>query len=233
MVNDNDIRLSDDNQSYIINGREYPRMTRVLEVGVPKPYLEVWRAKIGDEEADRILYETSNAGSMVHLMTELYDREDILGVKTLVTQNLWLVPYLWIWDEWRTRYTRPGGVTEIELVVWSERLGIAGRLDRILVMQGDEAATIADIKTTKVLSNSIGIQLCGYREMVIDMIERGELSPLSMPERTIVCHLPGPRDDDEEKGRVLERVKVKEYNPADYIEQLEDCVNQYKALREE
>jgi hypothetical protein len=231
MVSDNDIRMSDDNKAYIIRGREYARMTRVLEVGVPKPYLDVWRAKIGNDEADRIMRETGDAGSLVHLVTELYDKGDIPGVEVVIAKNQWLTPYLFVWMEWRGLYTL--SVEDIERVVWSERLGIAGRLDRILMMLGDDTATIADVKTTKVLSDSIGIQLCGYREMVIEMIERGELPQSMRPERTIVCHLPGPRDDDEEKGRVLERVRVKEYIPGDYLEQLEDCVSQYKALREE
>jgi hypothetical protein len=230
MVSDNDIRMSDDNNAYIIRGREYARMTRVLEVGVPKPYLDVWRAKIGNNEADRIMRETGDAGNMVHLVTERYDKGERIKLKELCTNNLWLVPYLWVWEEWRRLYTVE--VKMIERVVWSERLGIAGRLDRILMMIGDESPALVDVKTTKVLSDSIGIQLCGYREMVIEMIERGELPQEVMPERTIVCHLPGPRDDDEAKGRVLERVKVKEYIPGDYLEQLEDCVNQYRALRE-
>jgi hypothetical protein len=230
MVNDNDIRMSDDNKAYIIRGREYPRMTRVLEVGVPKPYLAVWRERVGNDEADRILRETSDAGSMVHIVTERYDKREMIKLKELCTSNLWLVPYLWVWEEWRRLYTVE--VKMIERVVWSERLGIAGRLDRILMMIGDESPALVDVKTTKVLSDSIGIQLCGYREMVIEMIERGELPQSVRPERTIVCHLPGPRDDDVEKGRVLERVKVKEYNPADYLQRLEECVTQYNALRE-
>jgi hypothetical protein len=231
MVSDNDIRMSDDNKAYVIRGREYARMTRVLEVGVPKPYLEKWRERVGDEEADRIVRETSDAGSLVHLVTELYDMGDIPGVKTVIAKNQWLTPYLFVWMEWRGAYTI--GVKMIERVVWSERLGIAGRLDKILMMVGDESPALVDVKTTKVLSDSIGIQLCGYREMVIEMIEHGELPQSVRPERTIVCHLPGPRDDDAEKGRVLERVRVKEYIPGDYLEQLEDCVSQYKALREE
>ena len=223
-----EIRLSPDNNSYIIRGHAYPRMTHVMAT-LPKPHLDRWRERVGDEEADRISRETGDAGSLVHLVTELYDRNDIPQIKTLTTQHSWLTPYLFVWAEWRERYTTR--IALIETTVWSERLGIAGRLDRLLVMTGDDTTTVADVKTTKSLSDDIGIQLCGYREMVIEMIERGELPDWMRPERTIACHLPGPRDDDEQTGRVLERVRVREYRPDDYKQALLDCVTQYYALK--
>src|SRR5262249_8899610 len=44
---------------------EYPRVTTILGV-IRKPFLEKWRGRIGNEEADRIAREATELGTLVH-----------------------------------------------------------------------------------------------------------------------------------------------------------------------
>ena len=46
-------------------GNVYPSITSILG-SQPKPGIESWRKKVGEEEADRIMKESSELGTMVH-----------------------------------------------------------------------------------------------------------------------------------------------------------------------
>ena len=51
------------------NGHTYPSITSVLG-SQPKPSLDAWRERVGDEEADRIMKESAKLGTAVHDLCE-------------------------------------------------------------------------------------------------------------------------------------------------------------------
>jgi len=57
--------LKNNNDKYIIEGKEFDRVTRILSV-VNQPYLAVWKEKIGERAANRIIQQASKFGTEIH-----------------------------------------------------------------------------------------------------------------------------------------------------------------------
>jgi RecB family exonuclease len=233
-VVEDEIGYTPDEKGYILEGREYTRMTHVMSA-IPKPWLDRWRERVDKEvgpgEAQRIAESTARAGDLIHLTTELYDLKKEKELWELIESEKWLLPYLWAWKEYVD--------TWLAEVLWVERVvridepyRIAGRIDRLVMYRGDKYATLLDVKSTAVLSPSMGVQLYGYRLMIIEECVRKGLPAWMWPTRTVIAHLPGPRENDEETGRIFDKVKVKEYEWEKFREPYEECVNTYFALRE-
>mgnify|MGYP000683348498 FL=1 len=65
-------QIIDGNRVYVTpTGGVYPSITSILG-RQPKPGLDEWRKKVGDEEANKITKEASSLGSTVHLLCERY-----------------------------------------------------------------------------------------------------------------------------------------------------------------
>lgn len=54
------------------DGKSYPSVTTVLGATADKAFLEEWRKRVGDEEADRISKAATSIGSDMHLLCEYY-----------------------------------------------------------------------------------------------------------------------------------------------------------------
>jgi hypothetical protein len=233
-----------DGEAYTIDGRRYPRLTHVMDKGLPKPWLDKWREKKGVEEAKRIAAETADLGNLIHLTTELSDLQADTQLNELMDREPWLLPYLWAWVEYRDQYIAQ--VLWVERTVWSDRLRVAGKTDRLVLYKGDSNAAILDIKSTSALHDDMGVQVRGYVEMATERIMAMGLPLWMVPERTIIAHLPGPREVSEDnpvlpesnvvsihgKDHIMdfERVKIKEYDSKRYVQKLVDCIEQYYAL---
>ena len=215
--------LAPDKKAYIVDGQRYVRMTHAMSF-IPKPWLDTWRATVGVEEAERVRDYTAQYGNMIHLMTEYIDKGEKQNERFLLGVDPWLLPYNLGWKTWKK-----DTVVEwymVERVLWSERWGIGGRIDRLGLIVGDGCSTIVDIKSSKSLNLLMGVQLYGYREMVRETIDRESLG-IPYPDRGIIAHLPGPRDDGSTE---FDKVKVKEYELDEYREAFEDCVTTAIAL---
>ena len=92
-------------------------MTHVIEMQ-GQEWLDRWRAKVGDDEADRISNYTANEGTLIHRATELYDKKRLAELDTLLRKNLWLVPYAFAWSDWVRRCVQEW--IWIEQVVWKD-----------------------------------------------------------------------------------------------------------------
>ena len=237
-------RITVDGEAYTINGKRYPRLTHVMDKGLPKPWLDRWRVKKGMDEAKRIASETADLGSLIHLTTELSDLKLDGQLDELMDREPWLLPYLWAWVEYRDQYIAE--VLWVERTVWSDRLKIAGKTDRLVLYKGDSNASILDIKSTSALHDDMGVQVRGYVEMATERIKALGLPLWMVPERTIIAHLPGPREVAEDnpilegsnvvsirgKDHIMdfEKVRIREYESEKYKEKLADCITQYYAL---
>lgn len=61
-----------DGRKYLVNGQELPSVTTILSTTKDMTYLTEWRNAVGDNEADRIVAESSNLGSSMHNLLEDY-----------------------------------------------------------------------------------------------------------------------------------------------------------------
>ena len=215
---------------YVIDGKKYVRMTRAMKT-IPNFWLEQWVARVGVEKAKEYADETARLGDMIHLVTELYDLKKRDELRILVGDNEWLAPYLLGWMKYRDAYIDK--IIWVERIVWSEKLKLAGRIDRLVLFKRDTIPSILDIKSTETLHDGIGVQVCGYREMAEEMIVREKMDRGLIPQRTVVAHLPGPRYDKDGIERVIfDKVKVKEYQPEKYYDRMVECVNDFWYLSE-
>lgn len=151
------------------DGNYYPSVTTVLEA-YPKSYaLLQWMKEMGSK-ADEIRDAAGRRGSSVHLLTEDYDR----GIEcTLLDTNG--KPKYSI-DEWSMfeRYVEFATIhtpenSLIEQTIISGKLGFAGTIDRICVIDGKRY--VLDVKTSNSIHNSYWLQLAAYRELYLSMAD--------------------------------------------------------------
>ena len=144
------------------NNNTYPSITTVLSI-LSEDAIKAWRARVGEEEANRISKTASNRGTAVHDLLERYvnnesdfDKE----VEPHIMQSFYDVkPVL---DKCLTKvYAQEAGL-------YSERLGVAGRVDCVGEWNGIDS--IIDYKTSKKLKkkewiNSYFMQSTAYAIM--------------------------------------------------------------------
>jgi len=119
----------------------YPSITTVLSV-LSEEGIAKWRAKVGDEEADKISYRAATRGTAVHEIIEKYinnDPEYQSSYMPNIIGNFLSVKK--ILDE------RIGVVYGQELPLYSDHLRVAGRVD--CVAQFDGKDSIIDFKTSR------------------------------------------------------------------------------------
>ena len=121
-------------------GRRYPSVTTVLGIR-SRESIQKWRARVGEEEANRISSFASSRGTQVHTMVERYidNRDDYLEKSNHLTRLNFetMRPVL---DE------RIGKVLAQEVPLYSNHLGLAGRVD--CVAEFDGKLSIIDFKTS-------------------------------------------------------------------------------------
>ena len=125
------------------NNNTYPSITTVLSI-LSEDAIKAWKARICEEEANRISKAASSRGTAVHDLLERYvnNKSDFdKGVEPYIMQSFYDVkPAL---DRCLTKvYAQEAGL-------YSERLGVAGRVD--CVGEWDGVNSIIDYKTSKKL----------------------------------------------------------------------------------
>lgn len=123
------------------NGKTYPSVTTVLSL-LSEDSIKKWRERVGEDEANRISYRASQRGEKVHKILEDYIDNDpdfkvgytpdiidmFLSMKPVIDRSL-------------------GKVYAQEAPLYSDHLGVAGRVD--LVAEWDGKLSIIDFKTSK------------------------------------------------------------------------------------
>lgn len=172
------------------NGVKLTSVTTMLGRTGDHSWLEAWRDRLGHEAADAETQRCADRGEAVHLACELYLKnrpmdECLKAAGDYVFMFLQLKPHL---DKITKVYAQ-------EIPLYSERLGLAGRVDCIAMYQGKP--TILDFKTSNILKTrgmieDYSIQLCLYSAMFQEMfgvkIERlvNVISNESSPVPTII-----------------------------------------------
>ena len=121
------------------NGVNYPSVTTVLSL-LTEGFIQAWRKRVGEEEANRVGGRASARGTQVHAILEKYlKNEDTTGYLPHIRQSLEnLKPIL---------NKSIGKIYHLEAPLYSDHLGIAGRVD--CVAEFDGVPSIVDFKTSK------------------------------------------------------------------------------------
>lgn len=131
----------DGKRHYVTPEGVFPSVTTVLSRKTSKQSLDEWRARVGEEEANRIMKLATDRGTAVHNICENYilNKEYRRGVMpTDMHTFLQIKPYLDL---------NVGSVYAVEAPLYSSRLRTAGRTDLLAGWQG--VNSIIDFKTSK------------------------------------------------------------------------------------
>lgn len=125
------------------DGNSYPSITTVLSI-LGEDKIREWRARVGEEEANRISRQASSRGTKVHNIIERYLKNDPEYLKDEMPHNIQtfkdIQPLLDV------------AVTKIyqqEAPLYSKHLGVAGRVDCVGQWHGVDS--IIDWKTSRKL----------------------------------------------------------------------------------
>jgi genome maintenance exonuclease 1 len=120
---------------------EYPSITTVLSIRSKKS-IDAWRKRVGEEEANKISYRASTRGTAVHEVCERYVNNEENYSRGMMPNIIGdFIPIKDILDD------RLGTVYGQELPLYSDHLGVAGRVD--CVGEFDGVLSIIDYKTSK------------------------------------------------------------------------------------
>jgi hypothetical protein len=123
------------------DGNTYPSITTVLSI-LSEDSIRAWRARVGEEEANRISRQASSRGTTVHNIIEKYVANDPDFIKGEMPNNVQTFKDVQqVIDE---------GVTKVyqqEAPLYSKHLGVAGRVDCVGQWKGIDS--IIDWKTSR------------------------------------------------------------------------------------
>jgi genome maintenance exonuclease 1 len=122
------------------SGIQLPSVTTVVGAMKKQSILE-WRKAVGEEEANRVSRAASGRGNRVHNLAEKYlKNEPIQWVREMPDSAVMfrsLIPHM----------QRINNIHYIEQALWSEKIGMAGRVD--LIAEWDGVLSVIDFKTSK------------------------------------------------------------------------------------
>jgi hypothetical protein len=122
-------------------GKKYPSVTTVLGIRHENE-IRAWRARVGEEEANRISRRACIRGDAVHKLVEKYIQNEELIPKDFLPH---------VWHAFTTIRpiieSRLNNIALSESPLFSDHLQLAGRVD--LVAEFDGVLSIVDIKTSR------------------------------------------------------------------------------------
>lgn len=125
----------------LADGRTFPSVTTVLG-SQEKPWLENWRTMLGADKAAKESKRASERGDSIHKMIEHYLNNELTSEIT----RQYKPEYVNMFNQVRMRLNKINNIRCQEVALYSEVLGIAGRVDCIGEYEGVPA--IIDFKTS-------------------------------------------------------------------------------------
>jgi len=132
----------DGKRYYVTPQGKLPSITTVLSI-LSRDGIKKWREKVGEAEANKISTKASRRGTSVHAMCEDYINNDLDAKKYLPNDRETFNSLKPVLDE------HLDNVYAQEVPLWSEYLGVAGRVDCIAEWDGKIA--VIDFKTSRKL----------------------------------------------------------------------------------
>lgn len=123
------------------DGNKYPSASTVAGI-LTREGIAQWRAKVGNEEADRKSKRGADRGTAVHAICESYLKGTLTPFQRIGIMPTLKEMFLSLQKTFDAHITE---VYAIEQPLYSDRLKIAGRCDAIVIWDGKPA--ILDVKT--------------------------------------------------------------------------------------
>lgn len=153
-----------------VTGNLYPSITSVTS-HYNREVFKTWRQRVGDAEADRVIKESTTRGTSFHKSAQDYLENKPVEHDTEEIEFMFdaVKPYL----------DKINNIHAIEKCLYSDVLGIAGRVDCIAEYEGELA--IIDFKTSKKIKPEAWIQqyfvqevayACMYYEMTQRVVKK-------------------------------------------------------------
>lgn len=130
-----------DKRHYVTPAGNLPSVTTVLSEKLSREGLDLWRARVGEEEANKVSNQASHRGTAIHSICENYlmNKDYRVGVMPFDLDTFSRIkPHL---DK------NVGSIYGIEVPLWSKKLNTAGRTD--LLAGWDGINSVIDFKTSK------------------------------------------------------------------------------------
>jgi len=190
------------------NGKSYPSITTVLSI-LTEDIIRAWRERVGEEQAEITSGKASRRGTKVHSIIEKYlNNEDTSEFLPHIRQSLEnLKPIL---------NESIGNVFALEVPLYSDYLGVAGRCDCIAQFNG--VPSIIDFKTSRYIKK---------KEKISHYFAQGAAYSIMLEERVglIAPNIVIIMDVDHEKPVVF--VEHRD----NYTKLLEDTINEYRTRK--
>ena len=190
------------------DGKRYPSITTVLSI-LTEDVIRAWKERVGEEQAEIVSGKAVRRGTKVHSIVEKYlNNEDTTGFLPHIRQSLQnLQPVL---DQ------SIGTIFGIEVPLYSDHLGVAGRCDCIAQFNG--VPSIIDFKTSRYIKK---------KEKISHYIAQGAAYAIMWEERTgmIVPNVVIIMDVDHEKPVVF--VEHRD----NYTKLLKDTIDEYRTRK--
>lgn len=190
------------------NGKSYPSVTTVLSI-LTEDSIRAWRNRVGEEQADIVSGKASRRGTKVHSIIEKYlNNEDTSEFLPHIQQSLKnLKPIL---------DNDIGTIFGLEVALYSDHLGVAGRCDCIAQYNG--VPSIIDFKTSKYKKK---------KEKISNYFAQGAAYAIMWEERTgmVIPNVVVIMDVDHEKPDVF--VEHRD----NYTKLLEETIDEYRTRK--
>jgi genome maintenance exonuclease 1 len=150
----------DGKRFYVLpSGVRIPSITTVLGA-MKKEAIQAWRRRVGEDVANQISRKASGRGTNVHTLCERYLNNDSLGDVMPDAREMFL--------SIRPHLNKIDNIHYQEQALWSNNLGVAGRVDCIAEYEGE--LSVIDFKTSKKIKTLEQIedyfwQTCAYALM--------------------------------------------------------------------
>jgi genome maintenance exonuclease 1 len=140
----------DDKRYYVTpSGQRLPSVTTVLGA-MKKKEIMAWRRRVGEAEANRVSKLATGRGNRVHTLAEKYLMNESIEWKKEMPDAIEMfqsiVPH----------FDKINNIHYMEQALWSEKIGLAGRVDLIAEWEGK--LSVIDFKTSKRIKTEDKIQ---------------------------------------------------------------------------
>lgn len=151
------------------SGKKYPSMTTVLQLMTAEGIAK-WRARVGDEVANKVSSQASRRGTLMHKLCEDYVNNEEIDTSKLMPLDL--QNFNALKEQMDTHF---GKVYGQEIALYSDFLEMAGRVDCIAEYKGK--LSIIDYKTSKKVKKKENIknyfmQAAGYAVMYEEIFKQ-------------------------------------------------------------
>ena len=203
------------------DGKYYPSVTSVLSF-FKDDAIDKWRAKVGEQEANRVSKYATDRGTALHTMCENYLNNHEHYSRGFMPSTLQLFKGI------QPIIDRDVEVVHgIEIPLFSHTLKTAGRCDLFCRYQG--LYTIADFKTSTRAKKEEWIknyflQATAYAIMIEEMYKEYNKAPIHIPQLAIIIAV----EDDEQQYQLF--VKQTKHYREEVIEMFNNYHTQHQLL---